>query len=125
MENRLGVLENSRESNAEVRGRTEQRLEQIHALAETNRAGIASTFRELDDKLQRELNLADETLRSQLIDLDRRLQSEIAISRAARADSLTEVGRRLDLLEAQLHECWTRSDQANFESQSGLSLKKE
>jgi hypothetical protein len=55
-----------------------ERIKHVEGLATANTARTEAAYRELDDKLQRELNLADAKLLTQIENLDRRLQSEIA-----------------------------------------------
>lgn len=103
-EQRVTILEDARVDAAYSRGKTDQRLDQIQALAETNRDNITLSFKELDSKLQREMNLADATIEGGLRDLDSRLQHEIIVSRETRMEQLAALIERLEILEA-----WMRS----------------
>lgn len=103
-EARVTELEDARVEAAYSRGKTDQRLDQIQALAETNRDNITLSFKELDSKLQREMNLADATIEGGLRDLDGRLQDEIRVSRDTRKEQIDAVVKRLEILEG-----WMRS----------------
>ncbi len=123
----VGDLVAAREQDAYHRGVTDQRLTQLAELSATNAANLQAAFRELDTKLQREMQLADETIRAGLVDLDSRLQGEIAVSRAQRAEALAELQRRLDDLEERERRAdaaaWTRDDQRRFEDLLGVRAR--
>lgn len=124
LETRIITLEGQRDEHAFERGIVRQRLDQIQAMAETNRVRIEAAFKELDEKLQREMRLLNDTDRAGLESLDTRLQAEI--SRSSREDSdLVEANRmRLEALESFSKSVWTRDEQRNFEQQMGLKYER-
>lgn len=113
---RIQAIEAGNIDRAALLAALEERVEHVRALAHANRERVEAAFLELDTKLQRELNLADDTLRAELVNLDARLQSEIANN-----------ARRMDGLDGWAREAantmWTRPDQDRFEAQAGLMLK--
>lgn len=120
MDLRIKALETGPDSHAAL----VERVEHVRTLALQNRERIEAAFKELDTKLQRELTLADDTLRAELTNLDARLQGEIASSAQTRLAQLAEVNARLVALEASARENWTAAEQAAFEAQAGFKLER-
>ena len=100
LEGNVMVLQGRAIEDATSRGRVDQRLDQLSEGVERIRQRIEEAFKEIDDKLQREMRLIDEITRALVVELDGRLQSEIGRSRQERMDQLMELRGRLEKLEA-------------------------
>lgn len=123
MENDIKMLMDERAALGEKRGRSEQTLTQLAEGVLRNRERIEAAFKELDDKLQREMRLLDDTSRAELHALDGRLQTEIGGNRLDRIDQLDAIRDRISSLEEWSRESWTLAEQHRFEDQLGITRK--
>lgn len=118
-ERRVEILEDDRVASSYARGRSDQRLEELQALAHAIRDALNRATEELDAKLQRELALADDTLRTEIRAVDARLLEAIRANRDERADRLAEIRSSLEKLDAARQaleaRAWTRDEQLRFE----------
>lgn len=84
----IKALQTAQVSAAHWDGTSSERIAHVESLSQVNRERIEAAFLELDTKIQREFNLADDTLRSELRSLDERLQEEIGRSALERQASI-------------------------------------
>jgi hypothetical protein len=121
LEGAVGTLDMARIDAARESGGTQEKVHAVEDRTLRNRDRIEAASKELDDKLQREMRLIDETTRSQLEALDHRMQNEVALMIAAQTQKIEQLGERFDVQESWIKsmvaERWTKPDHQRFEDE--------